>query len=260
MFYFLSKLLYYFLMPMSWVLYLLLWAVLTRQSSKKKKLTLAAVALICFWGNGYLYNLVITAYESVPYPAQTRPSPLPFDVAIVLTGGIVEPHSTSADTSVSIGPHSDRLWQAVKLYREGKAKKILLSGGEVTITGIMSGSSESSLAKRYLLLLGIPNEDILLENQSKNTRENALLTSEILKRYHPKGQFVLCTSAFHMPRALACFRKVGINPIPYPADIRAKQLSFDWDNLYPREQIIFQWQMLLREWIGYAVYWAMGYL
>jgi uncharacterized SAM-binding protein YcdF (DUF218 family) len=260
MFYFLSKLLYYFLMPLSWVAYLILWGIWTKQPKRRQRLGIAALLTLFVWGNGYLFNLAVTSYESIHY--KNKPLyPFPYDVAIVLTGGIIETTPLTTDTTVQIGPHSDRLWQAVALYKQKKVAKILLSGGEVSLSGILSSRSESVLAKKFLVEMGIPEAVIMVENQSKNTHENALNSTRLLKGiFGSKGRFLLCTSGIHLPRAQACFAKAGLITSPYATDIRSKPQRLDWDNLYPRELIVYQWQLLLREWIGYGIYWLMGYV
>src|SRR5258706_7873052 len=74
------------------------------------------------------------------------------------------------------------------------------------------------MVKKFLVEIGIPPEDIIIENKSNNTYENAIFTKEILQRDFPNGRFLLFTAAFHMRRAVACFKKVGMEVTPYGTD------------------------------------------
>lgn len=243
-------------MPLSWVIYALLVALLTKKPKHRKIALVSGLGFLFFFGNGFIYNEVIRLWE-VP-PTSPQALSVPYDVVVVLTGGIAEVTSP-APKITHFGFTSDRIWQAVALYRQQKVKKILISGGIASVTGVLVGEEEGTAIRDYLVMLGLPKEDILLENQSRNTHENALFSAKILKNQFPKGQFLLCTSASHLRRSMACFRKVGILMTPYPAEFRMKPRAVGLDSWYPREMIFFQWQLLLREWIGFVVYKVMGY-
>ncbi|MCI1590622.1 YdcF family protein [Heyndrickxia oleronia] len=94
-----------------------------------------------------------------------------------------------------------RLPKAIQLYREGRAKKILFSGG--TIWGV-GNDSEAILLKKKALELGIPETDILVETESQNTKENIIASLLILDRYfelHKIKRLLIVTSNYHMKRA-----------------------------------------------------------
>ena len=112
----------------------------------------------------------------------------------------------------------DRLLQAMELYHSGKIKKILLTGGSGFVN--FQDWKESGLIAKVLLKSGVKQEDIILENNSRNTYENAEMSAVILKQHYPNARCILITSAFHMRRSLACFAKAGITMDPFSVDVR----------------------------------------
>ena len=83
---------------------------------------------------------------------------------------------------------------------------------------------ESIEAGRLLEDLGVPKDRLTLEGASRTTYENALF-SKILINPNPKQRWLLITSAWHMPRAMGCFRKVEFPVDPWPVDYQARDRS-----------------------------------
>ena len=109
--------------------------------------------------------------------------------------------------------------------------------------------------KQHLVKNGIPENDILVENKSRNTKENALNSSLILKTKFPSGQFLLITSAKHIKRAKYCFDKFGINTTIFPTDCSPSYIQPRLDNLIlPSVNAIETWEDLIHEWIGILIY------
>jgi uncharacterized SAM-binding protein YcdF (DUF218 family) len=112
----------------------------------------------------------------------------------------------------------------------------------------------------YLLEIGIPETDILVEANSRNTHENARFVAEMMKG--KDASFLLITSAFHMRRAEGCFKKAGIKVFSWPVD----RISMPEDEIYniqnlfvPSSESLMNWSLFLKEIIGYEVYRIMGY-
>ena len=103
--------------------------------------------------------------------------------------------------------HSDRIIFAEQLYHQGKIKKILISGGNGLLNN--EGYREAKSMKEHLIKNNIPESAILIENSSRNTKENAHNSAAILNNKFPNGDFLLITSANHMRRATFCFDKFG---------------------------------------------------
>ena len=107
----------------------------------------------------------------------------------------------------------------------------------------------------YLLANKIPMTDIIIENTSRNTMENAMNSAEILKEKNIEGSFLLITSANHMRRAQLCFNKANLQITAFPTDCTTSYRSTGYDYiLFPRVEALERWQDLIHEWIGYIVY------
>lgn len=181
----------------------------------------------------------------------------PFDIAIVL-GGYSENSSIRPNGGGLFhfaSQSANRLTQTIELYRLGKVKKIMLSGGSSKVIG--SKVSEADQVQKYLLRLGIPREDIILESTSRNTYENALFSKNLLTDFHvgiEHQKILLVTSASHMYRAKKCFDKVGLETTPFSTDFIGSKRGFSLGVIVPTVSEISKWQMLIKEWVGLLAY------
>ncbi|MBU0488719.1 MAG: YdcF family protein [Bacteroidetes bacterium] len=179
------------------------------------------------------------------------------DVVIVLSGGMAA--GDPAMERINFRYNTDRFLQALNLYKKGKAKKIMISGGDAGL--ISQGDIESHLLAEYFITLGIPESDIIIEDKSANTHENAKYSTEILKEMYPNGRFILITSASHLLRAYACFRKEGLNPLPYSVDRQTGKRKYTLDHLIlPSPEALDHWDKLIHEWVGVFMYSVVGYI
>lgn len=196
-------------------------------------LSLAVLALILFglnwrrWGSAFLgIAIVWLGLWSLPVVSDTlrlslegqfenRPvDDLPMADAVVVLGGGITPvplHWPYPD----LGQGADRVWHAARIYQAGKAPRVIISGGRLPWLG--ERTPESEAMRRFLIDLGVPEEALLLEDQSRNTHENAVYTAKLLQELD-LDKVLLVTSALHMPRALATFRSAGIDAFPAPTD------------------------------------------
>lgn len=110
----------------------------------------------------------------------------------------IENKIDNADAVIVLGGESgDRAFRALEVFKAISPKYL-----------IVSGTGDCFLIRDRLLLAGVPKGKLLVEEYSKNTRENALFSIELLRRYQCK-KVVIVTSWFHSRRALACFKKYG---------------------------------------------------
>ena len=101
--------------------------------------------------------------------------------------------------------------------------------------------------------VGVPKEDILIENKSRNTYENAKYTSELLG--DNTENLLLITSAWHMKRANLCFQKFNLNCDKFPTDYTMKDKEFNLTYLIlPTARTYERWEILIKEWVGFVVY------
>ncbi|OWP63267.1 hypothetical protein CDA63_09580 [Hymenobacter amundsenii] len=252
MFFLLSKLLDFLLSPAIWVVGLLLLGLLRRS----RRLQWAALGLLALLTNPFLINEALLAWERPPVTlAQLGTG---YDAGILLTG-ITEVRKSPHDR-VYVPQQADRLLHTLWLYRAGRIRRIIVSGGSGAAFDSVARSEADDL-RILLRLAGVPKQDILLETRSRNTRENALYTKELLARHPDIRRTVLITSAFHLRRAEACFAKVGLHPASFPAGYFSINHRYTPAFLLlPSEEPLRLWGILLHEMAGYAVYKVLGYL
>lgn len=127
-------------------------------------------------------------------------------------------------------------------------KPIIVSGGKVFDTS----GCESEIGARQLIHLGVAPSNVICENKSRTTRENAEYTQKILNQYNFKNP-ILIASAFHLPRAVLEFKKVGVNVIPYPVDWHTRSILEDNIMAFiPTYDGLWGTGTASREWIGIA--------
>ena len=242
MFYIASKLLAFLIKPIIWVFILLISALIFK--AKRKKILIYTISIFWVFSNGFLADSCARLWEMPRFhPTET------YDIGIVL-GGIADYDKITK--AHNFNKHADRIMDAQQLYHQGKIKKILISGGNGVLFN--DGYIEANAMRDYLLLNQIPSEDILIENTSRNTKENAFNSAEILRKEYPKGKFLLITSANHMKRAQFCFEKAGIITTAFPTDCTTSYTNFGVEYMFlPRVNALEVWENLIHEWIGYTV-------
>ena len=161
------------------------------------------------------------------YPQQELSAIIKHDAILVLGGGLRLPLPPARHTQ--IGSASDRYWYAVRLFKAGKADKIILTGGNVFDQPGFQG--ESFYAAELLQEWGVPKDAIVIETQSRTTEENQRLTADYLRTRNIQS-VLLVTSALHMPRAYRVFRKLPAAITPATADVlirsQFRPAVFDW--------------------------------
>jgi uncharacterized SAM-binding protein YcdF (DUF218 family) len=144
------------------------------------------------------------------------PKALPRQIAgILVLGGSVSPRLSKSYGGTVFSNSPARLFAAVRLARRYPQAKLAVLGGEGSF--IPAGFPEAEASLPFLLEEGIARPRIALEDKSRSTHENAVYGKRLLQP-KPGENWVLITSAYHMPRAVACFRAVGWPVIPYPVD------------------------------------------
>ncbi len=150
--------------------------------------------------------------------AYSQPENPSGDVIVLLGGGATKGTPDMDGEGGLTEGSSTRLLAAARLYHRLHVP-ILFTGGKV----LEDGASEAEIARRYLMGLGVPDRDILLETKSRTTGENAKFTAEMLRERgfsHP----LLVTSAFHMKRSVLNFENNGVSVTPFPVGYRVSRL------------------------------------
>jgi uncharacterized SAM-binding protein YcdF (DUF218 family) len=264
MFIFLSKLLPLFVYPLGLACALLLLALAIRhRHGLRTGLIIAAILILWLASTTGFSNLLARSLE-YRYPSQgDYPAA---DVAVVLGGG-TEPAS-SPRTSVEVNGAGDRVLFAAQLYQQGKTGKLLLSGGEIAWMNEGTSTPADDMAA-ILTMIGVPEDALILETESKNTYENALYCKEILDTMDVE-RVLLVTSAMHMPRAVALFEKQGVEVIPVPVDYSItdnestdsgeSRLLHKLIDIIPQSGNLSLTTNALKEYLGFFVYNLRGWL
>lgn len=248
MFFILSKVFQFLLSPIIWIIIVLVLGLFF--SKWRKKSMIYALLIFFVFGNGFLFDEVCRWYE---YPHQ-KIATEPYDLAIVLGG---YSSYNQKDNIIEFHEASDRFIYGFYLLKNNHCQQILFSGGSGSLVGL---DQEGKYIYPFLQELGIRKNKILVDSLSRNTYENALFSKQMLNEMQFTGNVVLITSALHMPRALACFKKVGLEVVPFPVDRISGDRKFYFDHLLiPNTQNLHLWQRLLHEWLGTIVYWLKGY-
>lgn len=255
MFFFLSKTLNYLLLPLTMVVGCFLLFLLVKKQPWKKRFLWAGFSLLIFFSNDFISNRIMNAWEIDAIPFKEMK---PHELAIVLTGAtqpLVEP-----EDRVYFQRGADRVTHTIQLYKLGLIKKILVSGGSGLL--LFEGEPEADKFKKVMMMAGIPGQDIILENKTRNTGESAIAVKKMLDSLHYKpDDCLLVTSAFHMRRSLACYRKVGLDLEPFSTDFYAPRRPFFIGTLFlPTIQGFILWEKLFKEWSGLVAYKLAGYV
>lgn len=255
MFFILSKTIGLLLNPLVILLAFLLAGLFLKKPLLKKIFLGAFAFLFLIFSNPVITNEVMLLWEVAPTPYKQLQKH--YDAAIVLSG--VTASDKGPYDRVHLNKGGDRILHAVQLYKLGITEKILITGG----SGLLESDSisESERMRRVMILSGIPNTDILIEEKSRNTFENAQFSKVMLDEHYPNGQFLLVTSAFHMRRSLACFKKAGLQPEAFSTDFYSMDTPYGIEHfLIPYAEAITTWGKLLREWVGLLTYSLMDYI
>lgn len=254
MFFILSKVLLFLFSPFNWFVIALLIYFFYPKESWKKKAKIASFVLFLFFSNTVVFLQFCRSWEVEGVQIKDVKS---YDIGVVL-GGMSEYNNDLKTLSLRRG--GDRIWQAITLYKKGKIKKILISGDSGYV--IDRGLHEAKQMKEILVSWGISEQDVLTETLSKNTFENARETKKLLSRSHPHvNRVLLITSGIHMKRALACFEKQGMKCDTYSTDLyTGPNQGYFWDQyIVPDVSTFYDWDRLMKEYIGFITYKIMGY-
>jgi uncharacterized SAM-binding protein YcdF (DUF218 family) len=238
MFLFFSKITAVLITPGYWILALIIWFVLTKSATVKKRLSIVIILLIFFFGNGYVYSRLVLAWQ----PKLVTLAGRNYDIGILLGGiGSFDNYGTGY-----LNEASDRFTEACVLYKTGKIRKILISAGNLD----RKKPKEADFLAKKMIELGIPAKDILIENNSRTTFENARFTKAKLDSLQFKPPYILITSAMHVPRAKSVFEKAGMEVIPFPTHFSVIERKVRVLDFIPNVGTIDAWSGFLKEVVG----------
>jgi uncharacterized SAM-binding protein YcdF (DUF218 family) len=254
MFFVLSKTLNYLAMPLVIISLLFLISVFLKNVRWKRRLFWSAFGLLLFFSNDFIANEVMKAWEVKVTPFSAISAT--YDYGILLTG--VTGNDREPADRVYFQHGADRVVHTVELYKRGIIKKVIISGGTGRL--LNKGRKEAEDLFKAMILMGVPEQDMVIEAESRNTHESALLVKKILGE-EQNYSLLLITSAFHVRRSAACFRKVDLQVETFSTDFYTHPRYFTLDVLLiPKIEALLIWQKLLKEWTGMGAYWMAGYI
>jgi uncharacterized SAM-binding protein YcdF (DUF218 family) len=217
MFFYLSKILWILLQPSSLMFAALIAGVLlaaTAWRSLSRWLLAGSLCAILVVGLLPICDFLIRPLENrFPRPATDAGSM----AGIILIGGAEDRSASDRGELGGLNSAGERYTEVAALARRFPGLRIVFAGGSGALLG--GGPPEAETARRVLGALGVAQDRLTLEGESRNTYENATFAARLLKP-QPGQRWLLVTSAAHMPRAVGCFRRAGFDVVAWPVDYR----------------------------------------
>lgn len=255
MFFVLSKTIGFFALPSNFLVSVGLVGallLLTRFARAGRRLLVFSVLLLAIIGWSPLGNaLILTLEQRFPAWAPARGAP----DGIVVIGGALTPRVSAGRGDPVLNEAAERITAVVDLARRYPAARIVFSGGSGSL--VFAEPPEAEIARDLLQRLGVARERIAIDTRSRNTDDDARYSME---RAAPKPgeRWLLVTSAYHMPRAIGAFRRIGFAVEAYPVDWRTHSTA---DVMHPFVTIgdgLRRTDTAFREWVGLLAYWVTG--
>ena len=245
MFFILSKLFTFLLAPLFWILLFLAIGFFSKKRRLKKSSFITATVIFLFFSIPFFLVEYARWWD---YKQTELPAGKTYSCAIVLGGFVSEDYEGNGYFNST----SDRFIQLIKLKAEGKVSHLLVSGGNAKI--LPTDFRESDWVATQLRDFNIPDSNILIENRSRNSYENALFSKQLLDSAHLPPPYILITSGYHMRRALATYKKMGLDVVSYPCNYIAGKGKISIDDFIPSISNFGPWYYYIKELVGYAVY------
>lgn len=242
---FFSTLMGFILNPFLWVICLLIMAALLRKPRFKKYCMIAAIAIGIVFSNSMLLNWFARQYQPAPVNLAADAN---FSCGII-AGGFASP---DRDGNGNFNAAADRFIQALRLYKMNQISHIMITGGNGKTA--LKTFREANYVKQELMIMGVPDSAILVEDLSKNTAENAQHAKQLLNGAHLPAPYLLISSAHHLPRAVLLFKKAGLPVQPYPTNYIAGRGISSAADLLPSLETMLTWPVFLKEAAAYAWY------
>ena len=188
--------------------------------------------------------------DRFPPPRANIPAP----AGIIVLGGALDEARSEARGEAYLTAEASRLTTALDLAQRYPTARLVFTGGAGSL---LDEPSEAIGVRKLWLALGASPERMSFESKSRNTWENALFTRDLLKP-KPGETWLLVTSAWHMPRSVGIFRRLGFDVTPYPVAYRTLGDARDWLSSAPLMERLFMLEFSVREWIGLVAYRVTG--
>lgn len=251
MFFILSKVFEFFVSPAHFALFggaLGVVLSFTRFKRTGRFLTSAGIVLLLLLGFGPVGHLLAVPLEA-RFPAP--PGDMPAPDGIIVLGGSVDENLSGLKGRVTIAEAAERLTAPVMLKRLYPNARLVFTGGTANLRG--SAYTEAGTVKKFWQEIGLDKGDVLYEDKSRNTFENAVFTRDLVEP-KPGERWLLVTSAMHMPRSVSIFRQANFPVIAYPVDYRTTGEMWPWGLPRHAARAMVVAEFAAHEWAGLVAY------
>jgi len=233
-----------FLLPGVFIFVLLISGLVFFVLRKKigKILIIAAIIFYYFFSISPVADLVISPLENQYKNKEQRLSDV--ENIVLLIGGVKK---GDLPISSKLGESSlFRTVKAVEIYFQAEHKPTIIISGSDPIS---SSSRPAEEIAKFIQSFNVSKENILLEEKSKNSYQSA----KEIKKIIGDESFILITSAYHLPRSVYIFRKMGLDPIPVPADFKAEE-NYNILDFFPDPRNLKKCDLAFHEYFGLLYY------
>lgn len=246
-----AKLLSFATQPLAWVVLLLMLGLLAQRRWRRAGRNLIWLALCVLLLQGWepLPEMLIRRLEA-RYPAVTSlPNAQRYAGIVVLGGALESSYIWQSHGQPALNEAAERMTGALPLLQRHAHLQLLFTGGEGEL--LAKGLTEAERARIFYADMGVAQPRLTFESASRTTYENAVLSAALpgVDKTHP---WLLLTSAWHMPRAMATFEKAGWNVTAYPVDFRTGS-----ETPWARYSLVGganKWHLALHEYLGSLAY------
>ncbi len=251
MFFYISKIVTFLIDPLFTILALLLFFLLKGTKRKSTRLILYPVFVILYFAStGFFADSLLHKLEHVEKPSRLLAH---YDAVIVLSG--MTDAQNSSSERIEFSGAVDRILAGISLVKKGSADMLIISGGDGSLT--QQYRPEAKILRDFSLQWGLLQNQILIDDTSRNTYENAVFTAGLLEKHQAK-KLLLITSAFHMVRSRGCFKRIGLDVDVYPVDYMAANKGDDFRRFLPSSSSLAKTNLVIHELIGIFIYGITG--
>ncbi len=252
MFFYASKILWFFATPSNLLVVLTLLGALLASGARTRRfgraLAIAGAASLLILGISPAASWLMRPLETRFPPVTDQARPV---AGFIVLGGALAPDNSTALGQPVLNEAGERIVAALDLARRFPGARIVLPGGSGRL--VPEDFTEADVTARFLEERGVARERIVVENRSRTTAENAAFTRQLVAP-QPGERWLLVTSAWHMPRSVAVFRHEGFPVEAYPVDFRTvggAELGRPFGTV---SEGLRRFDVAAKEWIGLAGY------
>lgn len=251
-FFFASKIIWTLMRPETWLILIICFAffALQRNSPRAATSVITAALGIC------IMIAVFPLGSLVLRPLETRfviSGPLTDIDGIIILGGAENAVLSRFWAQPQLNSSAERLLTGIALARRFPNAVLVYTGGSGSI--LSQTDRGAAVVNQIFLSQGIKSNRIVIESQSRNTAENAILSHKLIQPQEDQ-QWILVTSASHMPRSVGVFCQAGWSVLPYPVDYRSGAFiaRIGWNFAHNLDDL----NVGVKEWVGLLAYWLTG--